>query len=72
MNLQVLDENDNNPQFLNHQQSLTVREDAPPGTKVITFKAEDADSGDYGHVTYLLDPRSSQGKFKVIRFSFMK
>lgn len=62
---QVIDENDNNPVFVNPPSNLTIREDAPPGTQVAIVKAVDPDSDDYGLVTYLLDRKSSHGKFKV-------
>lgn len=45
--------------------NLTIREDAPPGTVVTTVTATDPDSDDYGLVTYLLDRKSSFGKFEV-------
>jgi hypothetical protein len=35
------------------------------GTKVAVIEAKDADSGDYGKITYLLDRLSSQGKFSI-------
>ncbi|XP_069185641.1 cadherin-23 isoform X4 [Procambarus clarkii] len=63
--VQVIDENDNNPVFVNPPTNLTIREDAPPGTQVATVTAVDADSDDYGMVTYLLDRKSSHGKFKI-------
>lgn len=63
--LQVIDENDNNPTFIQVPSNLTIREDAPPGTVVTTVTATDPDSDDYGLVTYLLDRKSSFGKFEV-------
>jgi hypothetical protein len=32
----------------------------PAGTEIATIEAKDADSGDFGRVTYLLDHMSSQ------------
>lgn len=61
----MIDENDNNPVFVNPPSNLTIREDAPPGTQVAVVTAIDPDSDDYGRVTYLLDRKSSDGKFKV-------
>lgn len=58
--IQVLDENDNNPYFVGDISNITVREDAPIGTEIASIEAHDADSGDYGKVTYLLDRMSSQ------------
>ncbi|XP_046405905.1 cadherin-23 [Ischnura elegans] len=63
--VQVLDENDNNPYFIGDISNVTVREDAPLGTTICVIEARDADIGDYGKVTYLLDRRSSQGKFQI-------
>ncbi|XP_063590983.1 cadherin-23-like [Penaeus indicus] len=63
--VQVIDENDNNPVFVNPPSNLTIREDAPPGTQVAVVTAVDPDSDDYGQVTYLLDRKSSDGKFKI-------
>ncbi|KAK7024511.1 Cadherin-23 [Halocaridina rubra] len=64
--VQIIDENDNNPVFINPPSNLTIREDAPPGTSVAIVSAVDPDSDDYGRITYLLDRKSSDGKFKVI------
>ncbi|KAG8235451.1 hypothetical protein J437_LFUL011362 [Ladona fulva] len=63
--VQVLDENDNNPYFVGDITNITVREDAPVGTAIAVIEARDADIGDYGKVTYLLDRGSSQGKFHI-------
>ncbi|KAF4517747.1 hypothetical protein B566_EDAN002952 [Ephemera danica] len=63
--VQVLDENDNNPYFIDDATNITVREDAPIGTEVARIAARDADAGDFGKITYLLDRRSSQGKFEI-------
>ncbi|CAH2108500.1 unnamed protein product [Euphydryas editha] len=63
--IQVLDENDNNPVFEPSSFEYRVREDAEPGTTVAKIIAKDADSGDYGKITYLLDRISTQGKFLI-------
>lgn len=63
--VQVIDENDNNPVFVHPPTNLTIREDAPPGTQVALVNAVDPDADQYGLVTYLLDRKSSHGKFKV-------
>ncbi|XP_066601612.1 cadherin-23 [Prorops nasuta] len=63
--VQVLDENDNNPYFLTDANNITVMENAKIGTEIIVIQAKDADSGDYGKITYLLDRMSSQGKFAI-------
>ncbi|XP_067000515.2 cadherin-23 [Anabrus simplex] len=63
--IQVLDENDNNPYFIGDVSNITVREDAPTGERIAVIEARDADSGDFGKVTFLLDRMSSQGKFQI-------
>ncbi|XP_049786609.1 cadherin-23-like [Schistocerca cancellata] len=63
--IQILDENDNNPYFVGDVTSISVREDAPIGTEIAIIQAKDADAGDFGKVTYLLDRMSSKGKFQI-------
>ncbi|KAI5639888.1 cadherin domain-containing protein [Phthorimaea operculella] len=63
--IQVLDENDNNPVFDTAAFEYRVREDVEPGTTITTIFAKDADSGEYGKITYLLDRISTQGKFLI-------
>lgn len=63
--IRVLDENDNNPVFLNDTTDLTVKENSPIGYRIGSITANDADSGDYGKITYLMDKISAQGKFLI-------
>lgn len=94
--LQVLDENDNNPVFLNSYageharlalrnvtarldsiadagqetssgsvEVLSVNENTPIGSKLIQLRAIDADQGEFGRLTYLLDTASSDGVFTL-------
>ncbi|XP_015840656.1 cadherin-23 isoform X2 [Tribolium castaneum] len=63
--IQILDENDNNPFFLGEPQSLLISEDTPVGRQVAIIEAKDADSGEFGKITYLLDRISSEGKFSI-------
>ncbi|XP_050524905.1 cadherin-23 [Daktulosphaira vitifoliae] len=64
--LRVIDENDNNPYFTDETpNNITIPENTPIGTSIATMIAMDADSSDYGKVTYLLDRLSSQGKFTI-------
>lgn len=63
--IQVLDENDNNPYFVVDIHNVTVMENAKVGTEIAIIIARDADSDDYGKITYLLDRMSAQ----VIPFS---
>ncbi|EDV92750.1 GH18658 [Drosophila grimshawi] len=61
----VLDENDNNPFFIGGSKNYTISEGASPGTRVATLQAADADSGDFGKITFLMDRISSHGKFTI-------
>ncbi|KAK9884479.1 hypothetical protein WA026_007322 [Henosepilachna vigintioctopunctata] len=63
--IQVLDENDNSPIFMSEPKKLFLPEDMPVGTQVSVIQAHDADSGEFGKITYLLDRISSQGKFSL-------
>ncbi|KAL0831494.1 hypothetical protein ABMA28_002291 [Loxostege sticticalis] len=63
--IQVLDENDNNPVFESSAFEYKVLEAVEPGTTIAVIQAKDADSGEYGKITYLLDRMSSQGKFLI-------
>ena len=46
--VEVLDLNDNSPQFPKDSYTAIVSESSPEGQKVISIVAEDRDSGDYG------------------------
>lgn len=63
--LNLVDANDNSPQFDRSQYVLNVNEDAQPGTLVGTIKATDRDSGPNGRLEYILrGPGAS--KFKLL------
>nr|XP_022904889.1 cadherin-23 [Onthophagus taurus] len=61
--VQILDENDNNPCFLNDPRVLMVPEDTEVNRKIAIIEARDSDSGEFGKITYLLDRSSSEGDF---------
>lgn len=61
----VLDENDNNPYFIGGSKNYTISESAVVGTRIGSIQAADADSGDFGKITFLMDRISSQGKFSI-------
>lgn len=63
--IRVIDENDNNPYFVGDNSNLTVAENSPIGTRITMVQAKDADSGDFGKITFLIDKMSSQGKFMI-------
>nr|XP_037269685.1 cadherin-23-like isoform X1 [Rhipicephalus microplus] len=67
LQIQVLDENDNNPIFRPGPSEFAVSEDAPLGASVAAVHAVDADVGDYGRITYALDAAGTDGKFKIDR-----
>ena len=61
--VEVLDENDNNPYFLPDPRVLVVPENTEVGRKIAVLEAYDADSGEFGKITYLLDRLSSEVLF---------
>ncbi|XP_055621395.1 cadherin-23 [Toxorhynchites rutilus septentrionalis] len=63
--IQVIDENDNSPVFSPDVVHFTIHENSLIGTEVAIIHAEDADSGSFGKITYLLDRMSSDGKFSI-------
>ena len=54
MTLQLLDVNDNAPVFRQDSYSAELSEDVLPFTKVVTVQASDADTGDFGKISYSL------------------
>lgn len=63
--IQVVDENDNNPVFVTDFQNLTIYENQPIGQQIAVIEAHDADSGDFGKITFLINRLSSHGKFAI-------
>lgn len=63
--IQVIDENDNNPYFVGDISNYTISENSPIGTRIAVIQANDADYGDYGKITFLIDRISSHGKFTI-------
>ena len=59
--VEILDENDNSPLFLQPTTNITVREDTPPDSIIAKLEALDLDSGQFGQITYFLDRSSSYG-----------
>ena len=64
------DVNDNSPEFIKQsfKTKKPVREDVKIGTPVLTLKARDKDSGDFGSIYYKLGPNTP----KSIPFSLMR
>ena len=64
--IRVIDENDNNPYFVNDQSTnYSIAENSPVGTRIAMIQAKDPDSGDFGKITFLIDKMSSHGKFMI-------
>lgn len=56
----MLDANDNTPKFVNPA-SVSVREDTPQGTVLLTVAASDPDAGQNGTVVYEIIAGNEQG-----------
>lgn len=50
----VINVNDQDPKFEKELYNATVKENSPPGTRVIVVKATDGDEGPFGDVSYSL------------------
>ncbi|XP_019639951.1 PREDICTED: uncharacterized protein LOC109481803 [Branchiostoma belcheri] len=57
--------NENSPVFANETFVVSVRENAPVGTKIGKVSADDADAGRNGYVTYSISPGSEADMFLV-------
>ncbi|OWF41279.1 protocadherin-7-like [Mizuhopecten yessoensis] len=56
ISVEVLDENDNNPNFLESEYSMSVKEKTAAGTIVLQVLATDKDMGVNGQITYRFSP----------------
>lgn len=61
----VLDANDNSPEFQRYQYIVNILEGSPPGSLITTIKATDRDSGVNGKLDYALRGAGAS-KFKLI------
>ncbi|NXN19187.1 PCDGH protein, partial [Indicator maculatus] len=52
LSINVTDANDNSPGFTQDRDRVSLREDAPPGSTVLSVTATDADAGTNAHITY--------------------
>lgn len=53
------------PTFVDNLSNITIPENAAVGSVIGKVVAQDMDSGNFGKITYLLDRKSSSGKFVV-------
>ena len=58
--LKVLDENDNSPVITSDSRTVYVSEDTQPGNVITVITATDADIGEFGSVTFLLDSKPGE------------
>ncbi|GAB1301623.1 Protocadherin beta 7 [Apodemus speciosus] len=56
----IVDVNDNAPEFVNSPYEVQVLESSPPGSPVLTVLAQDADTGNFGRVSYGLVQASDE------------
>ncbi|CAG7815710.1 unnamed protein product [Allacma fusca] len=64
----ILDDNDEKPQLVDENLTVSLSEEAPPGSLVATLTASDHDQGTNGTVSYYLSPESENaypGFFQV-------
>lgn len=64
INVNILNINDNDPIFSAKEYNASVSENSPVGTQIVVVSAIDADSGDFGKVTYSLTGEHSD-RFKI-------
>ncbi|KAK7485608.1 hypothetical protein BaRGS_00023183 [Batillaria attramentaria] len=62
--VRVLDENDNSPQFLLPEYTVSIPENSMEGRSVVRVQAKDADAGLNGKVRYSLHP-DARGRFLI-------
>ncbi|XP_077984698.1 protein dachsous-like [Glandiceps talaboti] len=68
VHVEVEDENDNSPKFVNHTYSFTVKENTPPSRSVGHVTAYDPDIGNNGLVLYyIIEGDPDPGTFEVNR-----
>ena len=65
INIQILDVNDNNPVFPVAEYNVNIAENLPPQTALVTVQATDADSSQFGPVTYSLDGSVASSLFFI-------
>ena len=61
----VLDVNDESPRFNQSQYNITLSEDTPVSTSVLTVSAVDRDSGLAGTISYYIESGDGTDKFNI-------
>lgn len=61
----VLDENDNAPEFMHSESKISVLETLPVGSELVTFQATDADLGSNREVTFSIGAGNMHDAFRI-------
>ncbi|WAR00850.1 DS-like protein [Mya arenaria] len=63
--MNILDVNDNVPEFYPRNYSKNIQDSTQPGSEVITVQATDPDSGTYGHILYSIFSGNGENRFTI-------
>lgn len=63
--IDVLDENDNAPEFMHSESKMTVLETLPVGSELVTFQATDADLGINKEITFSIGAGNMHDAFRI-------
>lgn len=63
--IDVLDENDNAPEFMHSETKVSVLEKLPVGSKLVTFQAADADLDTNSEITYSIGAGNMHDTFRI-------
>lgn len=65
VHIEVLDENDNTPKFVDTKSMISVLETTPVNTELVRFKAEDADLGANSELTFAIAAGNRRDAFHI-------
>ncbi|XP_046739792.1 cadherin-related tumor suppressor [Diprion similis] len=65
VHIEVLDENDNTPKFIDTKSQISVLETTPVNTELVRFKAEDADLGANSELTFAIAAGNRRDAFHI-------
>ena len=65
MDIVLLDENDNPPEFLRNSYTTGIPEDTSIGRRVLRVTASSKDIGENARMTYLITAGNNMGKFVI-------